>query len=151
MWVTHTNWWTNRRWEVKEKHLKLTESVVTLLLSRSLLGTHADQLINAVCHRAIERETEREALEFARKGRNSVRDLRGTIHPRVLPHTISLWCSAREWWEFLDREHSKAISCCCFIPSSSTPHTHIREQQRYKQVCFCRCPLHNCAHSNSNV
>lgn len=101
---------------------------------------------------ALSRETH--TLEFARKGRNSAGDLWGTIHPHVCYHTLTLSLSDALWGSDGSFWIASAVKPLAAVVSSRlplSPRTHIREQQRYKQVCFYRCLLHNCAHSKPNV
>lgn len=44
-----------RRWRLSS-HLQLSEGIVTLLLTRSLLGAHGDELVDAVSHSPVDAE-----------------------------------------------------------------------------------------------
>lgn len=73
-----------------------------------------------------------------------------TTHRHSLARFLSL--SDALWGSFRNVSSEKpltvVVSSCLLL---SHTHTHIREQHWCKQVCFFRCPLHNCAHSNLNV
>lgn len=42
---------------LSDLYLQLSQSVVTLLLTWGLLSAHGDELVDAVCHRSVDTQT----------------------------------------------------------------------------------------------